>query len=202
VIRRAAHTDEQRIREALNYGGNYLPTANVRDEALAALARLVERLETAPKVLAADEVCACLDETGSRQVTVWERCVRCSCFMESDLGAELARAEQERDEALQDAEGAEARAEREFDRAVAAELQLVEARRPPRKTPVSDSQLARLAALAEAATSDTSRAAVNLPYCNCTPSDPAFLAACREWVPVLIQAVHAAEEVRRDLYFG
>lgn len=26
-------------------------------------------------------VCACLDETGSRTVTVWERCERCHAFM-------------------------------------------------------------------------------------------------------------------------
>lgn len=33
------------------------------------------------QVLPGDMVCACLDETGSRTVTVWERCERCHAFM-------------------------------------------------------------------------------------------------------------------------
>lgn len=31
-----------------------------------------------------DQVCACLDETGSRQVRLYERCQRCGAFMEAD----------------------------------------------------------------------------------------------------------------------
>lgn len=33
------------------------------------------------RVLPDDMVCACLHETGSRQVTLWERCERCHAFM-------------------------------------------------------------------------------------------------------------------------
>jgi hypothetical protein len=42
-----------------------------------------ESLDVA-KVLPPATVCACLDETGERHVTRWERCERCRAFMESD----------------------------------------------------------------------------------------------------------------------
>lgn len=42
-------------------------------------------------VLAPHEVCGCLDETGKRTVRLYERCLRCGCFTESDY-AERAEA--------------------------------------------------------------------------------------------------------------
>ena len=42
-----------------------------------------------------DEVCACLSETGSRQVRIYERCERCRALMESDYPERLQAAEAE-----------------------------------------------------------------------------------------------------------
>jgi len=47
------------------------------------------------KILPADEVCACLDETGERQVRIFERCERCHALTESDLPEQLDAAERE-----------------------------------------------------------------------------------------------------------
>ena len=41
------HTDHEIVQEALGYGGDYMPSATLRDEARAALGRLVEALHTA-----------------------------------------------------------------------------------------------------------------------------------------------------------
>jgi hypothetical protein len=51
------------------------------DRLVAELQRLQDAAE---KVLPDDEVCACLDETGSRQVRLYERCERCRALMERD----------------------------------------------------------------------------------------------------------------------
>jgi hypothetical protein len=51
-------------------------------------ATLAELIETRA-LLPADTVCACLHDTGSRQVRLYERCERCGAFMESDLLDEL-----------------------------------------------------------------------------------------------------------------
>lgn len=46
--------------------------------------------ETYANVLPDDEVCACLNQTGSRQVRLYERCQQCGGFMEADyLAARL-----------------------------------------------------------------------------------------------------------------
>ena len=41
------HTDHEIVQEALGYGGDYMPSATLRDEARAALGRLVEARDTA-----------------------------------------------------------------------------------------------------------------------------------------------------------
>jgi len=72
---------------------------------------LAARLEQAEKILAADEVCACLDETGGRQVRIFERCERCGALMESDLPEQLAEQSDSADEWREQWEKANQRAE-------------------------------------------------------------------------------------------
>jgi hypothetical protein len=48
------HTDHEIVQEALGYGGDYLPSATLRDEAKAALGRLVEARDTAQRELTAE----------------------------------------------------------------------------------------------------------------------------------------------------
>jgi len=72
---------------------------------------LAARLEQAEKILPADEVCACLDETGGRQVRIFERCERCHALMESDLPEQLAEQSDSADEWREQWERAEQRAE-------------------------------------------------------------------------------------------
>jgi len=46
-------------------------------------------------ILSADEVCACLHETGERTVRIYERCERCRALMESEYPERLEAAEAE-----------------------------------------------------------------------------------------------------------
>jgi len=105
--------DFDTIREALVRLGP-IPDWSVNEraeEALAALARVQAAAEQAEKILAADEVCACLDETGGRQVRMFERCERCHALMESDLPGQLAEQSEGADEWREQWEKAEQRAE-------------------------------------------------------------------------------------------
>jgi len=77
----------------------------------AALSSLVAIAKEAEQILPADEVCACLDETGGRQVRVYERCERCHALMESDLAEQLAEQSESADEWREQWERAEQRAE-------------------------------------------------------------------------------------------
>jgi len=77
----------------------------VRQSALNAIAKQAE------KILPADEVCACLDETGGRQVRIFERCERCHALMESDLAEQLAEQAESADEWREQWERAEQRGE-------------------------------------------------------------------------------------------
>jgi len=67
-------------------------------EARAALARVKAASEQTEQTLPADKVCACLDETGGRQVRIFERCERCHALTESDLPEQLDAAERLEDE--------------------------------------------------------------------------------------------------------
>jgi len=82
---------------------------------MAALARVEAAAEQAEKeaekILPADEVCACLDETGGRQVRIYERCERCHALMESDLAEQLAEQSESADEWREQWERAKQRAE-------------------------------------------------------------------------------------------
>jgi len=78
---------------------------------LAALARVQAAAEQAEKILPADEVCGCLDETGGRQVRIFERCERCHALMESDLPEQLAEQSESADEWREQWERAEQRGE-------------------------------------------------------------------------------------------
>jgi len=77
----------------------------------AALSSLVAIAKEAEQILPADEVCACLDETGGRQVRIYERCERCHALMESDLAEQLAEQSESADEWREQWERAKQRAE-------------------------------------------------------------------------------------------
>jgi len=67
------------------------------DAALRDHVTLIHQCEAAEaereNLLPADEVCACLSETGGRQVRIYERCERCRALMESDYPERLEAAE-------------------------------------------------------------------------------------------------------------
>lgn len=61
-----------------------------------AVAFLHAEAERAAAILPDDEVCPCLSETGSRQVHIYERCVRCGSFMADDSVLDRAEAAEAR----------------------------------------------------------------------------------------------------------
>jgi len=90
----------------------YLDDAGASDlDARKARARAEQAEKEAEKILPADEVCACLDETGGRQVRIFERCERCHALMESDLPEQLAEQSESADEWREQWERAEQRSE-------------------------------------------------------------------------------------------
>ena len=109
--------DFDTIRAALSVAEMIIgPKARARDAvsreiALAALSRVQAASEQAEQILPADEVCACLDETGGRQVRIFERCERCHALTESDLAEQLAEQADSADEWREQWERAEARIE-------------------------------------------------------------------------------------------
>jgi len=58
-------------------------------EKMEAIARAEAAEAERENLLPGDKVCACLSETGSRQVRIYERCERCRALMESDYPERL-----------------------------------------------------------------------------------------------------------------
>lgn len=121
----AAEAERDEARDAKNARWHNLLQALDRAEAAEAEREII---------LPGGEVCACFDETGSRQVRTYERCERCRALMEIDLSddaAENVRLRNERDgwcgraaKCLDQFEKLVASLQRALDRAEAAETAL------------------------------------------------------------------------------